>query len=249
MAEITESEWASLSKKWPPVVQRDDGSLVVLSGIYSFDKRHYAYATLEIAGLKPSEAVGRGIATQVATARGKDVEDYVADADSKWDDTWQLGTSHIQVVLIPPGVPIRMKIGDTYYSSHGVPHGDASVHFYGGPESAAAYRSQSARYIAASGVSLNLPAPPTPRQKETLEKFAARAQSWGLGTYTVPQTAIGAKKILDALAENHWHLRAEGYGPDPLNVWDAVLRQEKRATQPAPPAPKAPVQQEYEEEI
>ena len=75
MAEITESEWTSLSKAWPPVVQRDDGSLVVLSGIYSFDKRHYAYATLEIAGLKPSEAVGRGIATQVATARGKDVED------------------------------------------------------------------------------------------------------------------------------------------------------------------------------
>ena len=177
----------------------------------------------------------------------------MADAATEWDDTWQLGTSHIQVVLIPPGVPVRLKIGDTYYSSRGVPHGDSSVHFYGGPANAAAYRSQSARYIAGLGVSLNLPAAPTPRQAETLQKFSERAQSWGLGTYTVPQTAIGAKKVLDALAENNWHLRPEGYGPDPLNVWDRVLRDEKRAraAEAAPPTPKAAAEsvQEYEEEI
>ena len=249
-ADITESEWTSLSKAWPPVVQRDDGSLLVISGIYSFGKRHYAYSTVSIAGLKVSEAVGRGIAIQIASARGKDVKDYVADADTGWDGTWNNpGVSRIQVVLISPGVPVRVKIGDTYYSSRGVPHGDSDVHFYGGPESAAAYRVQSARYIAQHGVALDAPAPPTPRQAETLQKFAERAQSWGLGAYTVPQTAVGAKKILDALAANNWHLRPEGYGPDPLNVWDAVLRQEKRATQPAPPTPKAPLAQEYEEEI
>ena len=78
--EITEAEWEALAKNWPPVVEREDGSLLIISGKWSEGKRTYDYATLEVSGQTPG-TVGPEVARTVASARGKDVEEFRSDAE------------------------------------------------------------------------------------------------------------------------------------------------------------------------
>ena len=143
---ITEAEWEQLADAWPPVVEREDGSLLVIAGIWSNGHRSYAYATVEIAQKWPEEAAAMDLVKIIDRARGKDVEDFRSDAETDFDGTgYHLSgkVSRISVLWIPSGVPVRVKIGSTYRSSHGSPSGHSSVHFYGGPTTAAAYRAKS----------------------------------------------------------------------------------------------------------
>lgn len=143
---ITEAEWEQLADAWPPVVEREDGSLLVIAGIWSNGHRSYAYASAEIAQKWPEEAAGMGLVKIIDRARGKDVEDYRRDADTDFDGNgYHLSgkTSRISVLWIPSSVPIRVKIGSTYHSSQGTPRGQSTVHFYGGARTAAAYRTKS----------------------------------------------------------------------------------------------------------
>ena len=226
---ITEMEWEKLAENWPPVVEREDGSLLIISGKWSEGKRTYDYATLEVSGQTPG-TVGPEVARSVASARGKDVEDYRHDADAEYDGTgYRAATeqSRVTVWWVAPGVPTRLKCGQTYTSSGHIRYGGAKVHFYGGPTSGPAYRSQSQKFKQTHHDVLSAPATPTPKQVETLQKFANRAKDWNLGRYAIPHTADGAKRVLNALAENHWKLRSDGYADDPLSVWRQVLREEQ----------------------
>ena len=227
--EITEAEWQQLAENWPPVVERDDGSLLVISGKWSEAKRTYDYVTLELSGQTPG-SVGPEVAQPIASAKGKDVEDFREDADAGFDGTgYRSATdqSRITVWWVAPQVPTRLKCGQTYTSSGHIRYGETKVHFYGGPTSGPAYRSQSQKFQQTHQDVLSAPPAPSPKQIETLQKYVDRANSWGLGTYAIPRTAAGAKTILDALASNQWKLRG-----DPLDVWDGVIRREQ------PPAPK-----------
>ena len=143
---ITEAEWEKLAENWPPVVEREDGSLLVITGIWSNGHRSYAYATVEVAQKWPEDAAGMGLVKIIDRAKGKDVEDYRHDADTAYDGNgYHLSgkVSRLSVLWIPSGVPSRVKVGSTYHSSHGNPSGHSSVHFYGGARTAAAYRAKS----------------------------------------------------------------------------------------------------------
>ncbi len=228
--EITEQEWRQLSDNWPPVVEREDGSLLAITGKWSTDKRHYAYATVEVSGLQPS-AVGPEICQVVGRATGSDVEDFREDAHAnQFDGTYAAAAeSRITVWWVSPNTPVRLKAGDTYTSSGDKKYGDAHVHFYGGPASAPAYRSQSQQFQATHQAALNVPQPPSPKQIEILQKYVERAKSWGIREiYRVPDTAAGAKRVLDTLSANGWRLKGEFSGPDPLSTWSSVLSHEKR---------------------
>ena len=235
---ITEAEWEQLADAWPPVVKREDGSLLVISGKWSEGKRTYDYATLEVSGQTPG-TVGPEVARTVASARGKDVEEFRSDADADFDGTgYRAATEQSRIVVwwVAPGVPTRLKCGQTYTSSGHIRYGGARVYFYGGPTSGPAYRSQSQKFQLTHQDTLNAPPPPSPKQAEILQKYVDRAKAWGIPySYRVPDTAVGAKRVLDALAENHWKLRSTGY-TDPLSVWKDVLRRE----QPEPPVPPVP---------
>ena len=237
---ITEAEWEQLADAWPPVVKREDGSLLVISGKWSEGKRTYDYATLEVSGQTPG-TVGPEVARTVASARGKDVEEFRSDADADFDGTgYRAATeqSRVTVWWVAPGVPTRLKCGQTYTSSGHIRYGGAKVHFYGGPTSGPAYRSQSQTFQRDHADLLNAPQPPSPKQVEILQKFADRAQAWGLGSYAIPATSVGAKEILDSLAENQWKLRGES---DPLAIWRQVLRREQPKPTPVPePEPIRP---------
>ncbi|PSR26592.1 MAG: hypothetical protein C7B46_19880 [Sulfobacillus benefaciens] len=141
--DISEREWNLLQEYF--VVRRPDESILAISGIWSTGQRSYAYSTLEIAGVPAYQS---GIAKKIAIAKGSEVEEYRADCNSKYDGTGYHNSgkiSRIEVYLVPPNVPIRLKRGSTYFSARGIPHGNSHVHFFGGPESPAAYRAQSAK--------------------------------------------------------------------------------------------------------
>lgn len=247
--EVSESEWESLARNWPPVVGREDGSLLVISGIWSTGQRSYRYAGAEVAGMPVGEATARGFGAEIGHARGIDTEDYRCDADAAFDgrgyhDSGKI--SRMSVLSVPAAVPIRVKIGTMYHSSRGTPHGSSSVHFYGGPTSAPAYRSQSQRFRGVHGITGDAPAPPSPRQIAVLEKYVARAKGWGLGNYRVPRTAAGAKQVLDALAANNWKLSRDGGGEEISETWSSVLMHERRDRERPPTQPALVDEDEYE---
>ena len=215
-------DFTALSAAWPPVLERDEGSLVVLAGLWGTAKRTYAYATIEIAGVKPG-AVGPTIARPLESLKGDAIAEFL-DLDAGWAGKDDRAT----VWWIAADVPVRVKAGETYTSSGGVRHGTSHVSFYGGPTSGPGYRSQSKKFAAAHVAEMTAPQPPTPSQAETLQRFLDRAQAWGLGGLQMPTTKDAAKKILDALSENGWKLR--GDNPDPVYVWRTVS-----GVPPAPP--------------
>ena len=219
---IDSTEQLALAATWPPVITRDDGSLVVLSGLWGTDKRKYAYATLKIAGVKPG-AVGPTITKPLFALKGSEIAEFLG-----LDAAWSGKDDRATIWWIAADVPTRIKAGETYTSSGQIHYGDAHVFFYGGPTSGPGYRSQSKKFAAAHAAEMAAPQPPTPSQTETLQRFLDRAQAWGLDSgLQMPTTKTAAKQVLDALAENGWKLL--GYNPDPIYVW--------RTVSGAPPAP------------
>ncbi len=201
-------------------MEREDGSLLVITGKWSEGKREYDYATLEVAGMVPG-TVGPAVAQMLQSGKGKDVEDFRADAAAAWDGTRACpDQSRIAVWWIAPEVPVRVKAGHTYISSGGIPHGESKVYFYGGPASSPAYLSRSKQFQKTHAVEIAAPPPPTPKQIAVLEKYASQA---GL---RVPATAAGAKKILDALAASGWQLRNPYGRSGPIAVWTEALHSE-----------------------
>ena len=212
---IDSNEQLALAAAWPPVVERDDGSLVVLAGLWGTAKRQYAYATLEIAGTKPG-AVGPAIAKPLFSLKGAEIPEFLG-----LDAGWAGKDDRATMWWIAADVPTRIKAGETYTSSGGVRHGTSHVTFYGGPTSGPGYRSLSQKFAAAHADEMTAPQPPTPNQVQTLQKFLDLATAWGISAgLQMPATKSAAKTILDALAENGWKLR--GYNPDPIYVWRTV---------------------------
>ncbi len=137
---ITEAEWEELADAWPPVIQRESGELIVLAGIWSTGHRSYRYANVEVAG---TAAYQSPRAAKVATAWGKDVEEFLNDCDSEFDGYKYRSSGYIsrcEVFIIPAEIPVRVKIGDTSMSSSGRHYGASHVYFYGGPKSGPGYR-------------------------------------------------------------------------------------------------------------
>lgn len=216
---IDSSEQLALAADWPPVVERDDGSLVVLSGLWGTAKRTYAYATLEIAGTKPG-AVGPTIAKPLFALKGSEIAEFLG-----LDAAWSGKDDRATIWWIAAATPTRVKAGETYTSTGHIHYGDAHVFFYGGPTSGPGYRSQSKKFAADHAAEMVAPQPPTPSQAETLQKFLDRAQAWGIGGLQMPATKAAAKQILDALAENGWKLRLQRIGgTDPMMVWRQAIR-------------------------
>lgn len=154
MEDITEKEWEALGEeKSLPVLTREDGSLLVFGGIWSLGQRKYEYSTVEIAGMPVKEAVEKKLVVAFANARGKDVEEYRFGSDTGYDrgrvnSTHSTGIySKISAYAVPANTPTRVKFGSTYRSSSGNMSGSSHVHFFGGPTSAPAYRSQSAKFV------------------------------------------------------------------------------------------------------
>lgn len=232
--EITETEWEALAKNWPPVVEREDGSgLLLITGKWAEEKTVDDYVVVEIAS-RPIGEVGPRVAQKMASARGGDVEEFRDDAIATWDGmSWRsaAGPGYVTVWWVAPQVPVRLKCGQRNIKSGWDVSGTSKVHFYGGSTSAPGYRSQSQAFQRDHADLLNAPQPPSPKQVEILQKFADRANAWGLGSYAIPTTSVGAKEILDSLGANQWKLRGDEV--DPLSVWRQVLREE----QPEPPVP------------
>ncbi len=143
---ITEAEWKKLAEIWPPVVERETGELIALSGIWSTGHRSYRFANVEVAG---TAAYQSPHAVKIATAWGADVEEFLNDCDADFDGTkYRCSgyTSRCEVFFIPGNIPVRVKIGETEMSASGKHYGSSHVHFFGGPASAPAYRAACNRF-------------------------------------------------------------------------------------------------------